>query len=139
MKTFAALLLISLATSAASAQPVYRCGNTYSGTPCVGGAALADASDTRSVAQRVEARRVAADERRLAAEMQRDRLADEQQAARTRAGAVSLSGLAPVSVVPAVDSRRKGSRKKRSTARSEASTTAVVLVPGVVKRRGSPD
>ena len=139
MKTIAALLLCCLATSAVDAQPVYRCGNAYSRVPCVGGAALVDANDSRSAAQRAEGRRVAADERRLAAEMQRDRLAEENAAGKG-AGAGSLSGQGLAKTVPPTEARRKAaSKKKRTLARPDATTTVVVLDPTAGKRRAKAD
>ena len=91
MKTAAALLL-SFATLSAHAQTVYRCANSYSDSPCPQ-SRIVDAADPRSDAQRDDARRVAADEKRLGAEMQRDRLA--LLAAQKPAGASSLSGATP--------------------------------------------
>jgi hypothetical protein len=60
-----AVALLAL-SGAGGAAPIYRCGNTYSQTPCPGGK-LVDASDPRTAAQRAEARRIAAKEKRDAA------------------------------------------------------------------------
>ncbi|MES2227153.1 MAG: hypothetical protein V4540_05235 [Pseudomonadota bacterium] len=132
MKPTAALLLC-LMTSLASAQSIYRCGNSYSESPCAEGGRVVDATDTRSPAQLAEARRVAADERRFAAELRRDRLADEK--ALKPSGATSLSGPVPatsaLATVPHHPKKRartklptgilvlamdSGSRKRRDTA-----------------------
>jgi len=88
MKTFATLLLC-VAASAANAQPVYRCGNAYSGAPC-GAGTMVDASDERTPAQRDQAMRVAAEEARMGSGMERQRLAS--LSAQKPAQAVSLSG-----------------------------------------------
>jgi hypothetical protein len=46
MKSIAALLLCLL-SSLAGAQPVYRCGNAYSQSPCPAGGRIVDATDSR--------------------------------------------------------------------------------------------
>ncbi|HWH84329.1 MAG TPA: hypothetical protein VNU71_19035, partial [Burkholderiaceae bacterium] len=108
-----ALSLTLLAAAAAVAQPVYRCGSTYTQTPCPASGRIVDASDARSDSQRAEALRLAADERRLAAEMRRDRLAE--QAALRPAGAASLSGSARTVVLAAAPplhpKRRAGAKR----------------------------
>jgi hypothetical protein len=71
----AAVLWAGVAASASAAGPIYRCGNEYSNTPCPGGTAL-ESSDTRSEAQRAEARRVVAEDKRRAAAQERERLAE---------------------------------------------------------------
>ena len=122
MKAIATLLLC-LVTAGASAQPVYRCGNTYSRIPCPDGR-IVDATDARTAAQRAEARRVAADERRLAAELRRERLADER--AIKPAGAISLSGPPPAKAAAAAGSPQK---KKRGAVKPAASADFVVRDP----------
>jgi hypothetical protein len=82
-------LMLGLCGLAASAQPVYRCGSAYSQLPCPQAARFVDATDARSEEQRAAAMRVVADEKRLGAQMERDRLT--AQAALKPAGAASLS------------------------------------------------
>ena len=109
--TAASMLLLCLSTSpwAAAAQPVYRCGAAYSQVPCPN-AKVVDADDARSAAQRAEASRVVDSDRRLAADMRRDRLADE--AARRPAGAASLSGTALAAAArPAMRAQRPPPKK----------------------------
>ena len=89
MKHLATLMLCLAAASAAQAQTVYRCGSSYADAPCPQ-AALVDAADPRSAAQRADAQRVAADEKRMADRMERERLA--LAATQKPAGAGSLSG-----------------------------------------------
>jgi hypothetical protein len=118
MKAFAATLPMSLLSSlmlcllpaTAQAQTVHRCGNTYSQTACPQGGQTVDATDARSAAQRADARRVVADDRRLAADMRRDRLADEKAIKPT--GAASLSA-APPHATPAATPRHAAKKKKR--------------------------
>ena len=127
MKLIVATLLAAATMSAAQAHTVYRCGSTYSQAPCPE-AKLVEVSDSRSPAQQVEARRVAADERRLAADMRRDRLADER-AART-AGAASLSGHAPTKLV-VLEPHHK---KKHAFAKAPPTTDFVAYDPDSRKR-----
>ena len=56
---------LALVAPLADAEPIYRCGRTYSQTPCTGGRML-ESSDPRTAAQRAEARRVAQRERQKA-------------------------------------------------------------------------
>lgn len=118
MKHAIAWLLCSLALGA-QAQPVYRCGNTYSPIPCPEGKVV-EATDTRTAAQRAEARRVAIDDQRLAAEMRRERLVD--QAMLKPAGATSLSGTPAVDPHLAHAVARYPVKKKRGSGKPVAST-----------------
>ena len=88
----AAALASLFISGTALAEPIYRCGNTYTATPCPQGRMVA-ATDVRSGAQRAEAQRVAADERRLATEMKQDRLADEAAAKAANGRAANLGGV----------------------------------------------
>ena len=74
--------------AAAATSPIYRCGSEYTQDPCPGGKLL-DVSDPRSAAQRAEAVKVAALERRRAAELARERKAREsaEKASATKAAA----------------------------------------------------
>jgi hypothetical protein len=129
MNAIAALLLCLMMSTLAGAQPVYRCGSTYSQSPCPAGGRIVDATDPRSAAQRAEAQRVAANERRLAADLQRDRLADEKAA--RPSGVSSLSGPTTSIATPAGPHPKK---KRRGAAKSSA-MEVVVLDPSTVKRR----
>jgi hypothetical protein len=119
------------AVAGAQAQAVYRCGSAYSQTPCAQ-ASVVEVGDARTAGQQTEARRVAADERRLAAEMRRDRLA-EQQATRP-ADAASLSGPAPAKVASSAEPPRS---KKKRMANSAPTTEIVVYQPASRKRRSA--
>ena len=72
--------LLGSAAWAAQAAPVYRCGQTYSQTPCPG-AHVVEATDPRTAAQRAEARRASEREKKLATQMERDRLGQEAASA----------------------------------------------------------
>lgn len=67
--------------SIANAQPVYRCGpdgRNYSYQPCPGGSTV-DVGDRRSVLERHQAQATSAADKRLAIEMERDRIARERE------------------------------------------------------------
>ncbi|MDE2092422.1 MAG: hypothetical protein KGL99_18555 [Burkholderiales bacterium] len=134
MKHAAGALVFCLATlGSVQAQPIYRCGNVYSQTPCPQGR-IVDATDPRTEAQRAEARSVAADDRRRATEMRRDRLAD--QAALKPGGASSLSGSAPVQAKAASAAGRSHPTKKRRAGRPVPTSDVIVFEPAPRARRG---
>lgn len=132
MKLATALLMLCLAVSA-NAQPVYRCGSTYSQTPCPQGR-IVEATDPRTAAQRAEARRTVADERRLAAEMRRERLDD--QAAAKPAGASSLSGTPATPGKPASAAERGHAKKKRASVKPAPTTDFIAVEPRSRDRPG---
>ena len=115
-------------TGMAAAQTVYRCGNSYTRTPCSDGQAL-DIGDPRSSAQRAEAQRVAAAEKKLGDSMERDRRQAEAEA--RPAGPVSLGPSRPASAAGAKKAHPAGKGKKhRSTSDAEARGDFVARVPG---------
>ncbi len=125
MKLAAIALMFCFAAGSAQAQEVYRCGSVYSQTPCPQGRRV-EAADTRSEAQRAEAARVVASERRLATEMRRDRLTEE--AAFKPALAGSLSAPKPVaSSAP--------TKKERGSTKPAAHKDFLVTVASARKKR----
>ena len=136
MKLVAALLLC-LVSSGSQAQTIYRCGNAYTRIPCPQGKVV-EATDPRTGAQRVEAGRVAADERRRAAEMRRERLAD--QAALKPGSAASLSAAPAPPAKPASAAERRPVKKKRGLSKPASSTAFTAADPASRKRgkRGTP-
>ena len=111
--------LLCLVALGAQAQSVYRCGNTYSSIPCPEGKVI-EATDTRTAAQRAEAKRVAADDQRLAADMRRERLVD--QTMQKPAAPSSLSGTpAAETHIPRAVARHP-TKKKRALTKPAAST-----------------
>lgn len=99
---------LALLAGSAAAAPIYRCGNTYSQTPCPEGGKVVEATDPRSAAQRAEARRVAAAERKAAAERER-----EARAAPTSVQSAPAS-LSPAPAASAADARAGGGSAKRA-------------------------
>ena len=67
-------LMLGLAAMSASAQSVYRCGSVYSGSSCAQ-ARVVEVDDGRSETQRSDAQRLAANDKRLGSELQRERQA----------------------------------------------------------------
>jgi len=134
MRLAAAALMLLFAVAGAHAQVVYRCGSVYSQTPCPQ-AKVVEATDPRSAAQRAEARRVAADERKLAADMRRDRLAEE--GALTPAAAGSLSPSKPAAAKPESSANRgTGKKKKKALLKPAAGEDFVASGPSSKKKRG---
>ena len=81
MRRIAMSFLLCVASTAAMAQPVYRCGNVYADTACPAGKVI-DASDARTDAQRAEASRLASKDKHLSREMEQERLAAQAEQAR---------------------------------------------------------
>jgi hypothetical protein len=115
----------------AIAQPVYRCGNEYSQTPCPQ-ARIVDAADPRTAEQRADGQRVAAKEQRRVADLQRELFAES--AAR---GPVTASGhRARSAVKPAAADASHPPRKKRHAADFSPNGPFIGTAPAV-HRKGS--
>ena len=138
MKPIVIALLASLATASAAAQTVYRCGSTYSQVACAQGQALA-IDDSRTPAQQAEARQVAADERRLAADMRRDRLAEAREA--RPAGAASLGGATSARHVALLDAQAHQTpihkKKHKRLADAPFQPVEVMVVEPRQRRKGA--
>lgn len=80
MKSFKHLILVSLTAFSicqdAAAQQVYRCGSSYSQTPCAGAVAV-QTDDPRTDSQRAAAKEAQARDKALATEMEATRRKDE--------------------------------------------------------------
>lgn len=125
--------LFLFAAGVAQAAPIYRCGpdgREYSQVPCAGGTVL-EASDPRSAAQRAEAKRVAEQERKMAAEMERQRRADEK----ALKPAVAI-GIGPTPTAAAASAPRSATgRKKPSRAKDDKPEDFVAVPPPVAKAK----
>jgi hypothetical protein len=135
MNQLAVVLCVACMTGVAQAQPVYRCGpdgTEYSHTPCPGGKVL-ESTDPRSAAQREEAVRVAAQERRKAAQMERERRAE--QAAIKPARAAGFNGRPPPAGAAASASERGKSKKRVSKSKPDKNADFVAVEPGAKKKR----
>ena len=133
-----AVLLLIVTGHAAAEAPIYRCGGpdsrVYSQKPCPEGQ-LIDSADPRSAAQRAEAQTVAARERRLAAEMERERR--KQQAERQPAEAAGINGR-PAPVEPVVSKHEVGTKKKKHSKAKAKAEDFVAVEPGSHKKGSRP-
>lgn len=128
----ATALAALIATFAAQAQPVYRCGSAYSRVPCAEGRAV-DADDSRTGAQRAEAARVARDEKRLGDGMARDRRAAE--AAQRPQAAASLGPAKAPAPASAASAPLKPTKKAKAKIRVLKPEDFVATTP----RKPAPD
>lgn len=121
-------LAMFLVTASAAAAPVYRCGaGIYSQTPCPGGRVV-ESTDPRTAAQRAEARRVQAAERKAAQKMERDRLALEKKGKQ----APAVASLGPVAAASAATRDGEGQRAKRGEPKPDSAggKDFTAVVPG---------
>jgi hypothetical protein len=126
-------LVACLVPCAGTAQTIYRCsGNEYTRVPCPDGRPV-EALDTRSAAQRAEARRIVAEEEKRAKEMERDR--HKQEASIKPAASTSL-GAAPVAT--ASSAPKKAAKKKRRKPELDADRDFQAAVPGHTKKGSEP-
>ena len=122
----------AFSAASAGAQTIYRCANEYTRIPCANGRAL-DAGDTRSVAQRAEARAAVAQERRQATEMERDRRRDE--ATMKPALATSLSPARPAAPAASAAAKKPASKKKVRKPQTTGEADFIAGVPGGAKKK----
>ena len=130
MKHAAAVLLTWFIASSANAQQVYRCGSIYTDSPCPQGTVL-DAADPRSSAQRADAQRVAADEKRLGAQMEHDRLAELAALKPATTARAQVPRAAASASAPAHDHLPT----RRHAAKRPATTDFTALDPSTVRHR----
>ena len=105
------LVLSSAALLPASAQTVYRCGNSYSQTPCPGGNPI-EASDKRDRTQKVQADAAVRRDLKAAEALEKNRVRQETTQARaTRQTAMTSGNDIPLQEVT-TDQAYEGKRKK---------------------------
>jgi hypothetical protein len=102
--------LAAVASAAAGAETIYRCGNAYSSVACAHATTLVVA-DAVTPEQRAEARDVARREKTLAAEMTRDRREQESLAKPALAGSLSAPRAAAATPAAAKKHAKKHDRK----------------------------
>jgi len=127
--------VVCLVPFAASAQTIYRCsGNEYTRVPCPDGRPV-EALDSRSAAQRAEARRVVAEEEKRAKELEHDRV--KQEASIKPAASTSLK---PTPVASAASAPKKVAAKKKKPHKPELDPDRdfIAAVPGNAKHSASP-
>lgn len=104
-RVLSCLLLLALNTMTL-AQPVYRCGNSYSQTPCPGAVPIA-ADDTRTDAQRTQAKQALNSDKKLSKDLEAARQQDEARALAERKQIQTATQQAK----PQKADEKKGSRK----------------------------
>ena len=98
----------------ASAQNVYRCGNTYSQTPCPSGKSL-DVTDSRTADQKKQTDAAAASSAKAGDNMEKTRLAQEKRdLAANKARPVVIATAAP-KVAAEPQPRTHAKRKKKTS------------------------
>ena len=128
--SIAAVIATTLLASAARAQPIFRCGDSYSQSPCAN-ARIVDVAAPPSIAQRSEARDVAAREKLLALEMVRDRREREQAVRPATAG--SLGPTPPAAAASAPAHAKKHVRAKKRAAADDPGRDFIATVPRAKK------
>ena len=124
LRTTIGALLLAVAAGASAQSAVYRCGNEYTRMPCSQGTLVDTQNSARTAAQRAEAARVAAAERRLADDMARDRRRAE--AAIKPASAGSLGPVKPATSQAKASGVAKAKKKKSGSAEENEDFIAVV-------------
>jgi hypothetical protein len=117
----------SLAAHAAMAQPVWRCGSSYSQQPCPGGSVVL-AADPRTPAEALKSSSVAQSDMKLADKMEKERLEREKNA--PKALVIGPQAAAPV---PRPEHKVKKKAKPGQPAQSEQFTAVTAGTPAVKK------
>jgi len=110
------IAVCAISTGAIAQKTVYRCGSTYSQTPCEGAVSV-DASDARSKADKLEADKATQRDMKQAREMEKTRLKEEKEAlndakAAAKANAKSKSK-SKTATEPEADAKKKSASKKK--------------------------
>jgi hypothetical protein len=126
LPTLCLTLPLLLACATASAQTVYRCGNSYSQTPCANGRTV-QVEDPRSEDQRVAAREGLVRDKALAKEVEAERRRDEAHALALDKAALARAAAAhkerdkqPVAGKKAVGAKAPKTRQAKAAAAGEA-------------------
>lgn len=114
---FFATLLIStyLIATGVTAQTAYKCGNTYSQSPCPGGVAV-DASDARSSAQKKQTDLATAQGAKAADALAKDRIAQEKRDLARSANSNTVIGLKNAPPAAAEPQNNAAKKKKKKPA-----------------------
>lgn len=125
---FMASFVLSTATAA---QTAYKCGDSYSQTPCAGGVAI-DASDRRSSEQKLQADLATRRDARSADAMEQARLAQEQTDL-----AANTPKLKPADAASSTSQAQK--KKKRAAADTAQGAGGHKKKPVAKKRKARQD
>jgi hypothetical protein len=122
----------ALLASAAGAQTIFRCGDSYSQSPCAD-AKILEATPAPSAAQRSEAHAVAAREKLLALEMVQERHEREQAIRPAMAGSL---GPAPTARAASAPPRgKKHASAKKRPAVDDSGRDFIASVPKAKKNK----
>jgi len=121
LHTLCALILLSLAFTA-QPETIYKCGTTYSQTPCAGATEL-NVDDARDPARKQEADAATRRDAKLAAEMEKDRLQLEAKALAT---------------TPKATKAAKASKKKLQAVKQATTITTDQPLPVLKPKRPHP-
>jgi hypothetical protein len=140
MKSFKPLvpgaLALLLAGSAAAAQTVYRCGNSYSQSPCAGAVAV-QADDPRTEAQRAAAGEALARDKALAKEMEASRRKEEARMLAADKLALSRAEAEHKKQEKLVVAKRPGVGNKRKAKIVHAEPDVFTAVSGSPKKKAA--
>ena len=103
------LVVLSVSAGGAGAQQIYRCGDSYSQTPCPDGVVI-EATDGRTKAQKKQADLATERAERTAAALGKARLQQERAATAAHAPKVKAKASAPAS-----KNRNSQARKKKES------------------------
>ena len=107
------LLASAVACDTVAAQPVYRCGNSYSQTPCANGQGReVQVDDARSPAQKADAQRATERSARAADALEKTRVEEEKRAETQRIAEARTAEKAR-----AAEARRKAQEEERAEKR----------------------
>ena len=118
--THVALFFIAILsiTTGTLAQSTYKCGNTYSATPCTGGAAI-DTADTRTSQQRAQSEAATSKAAKAGEAMEKSRLTQERAHAKAQADSVGAGATVISAQNPGQDASEpisKAEAKKKKNA-----------------------
>ena len=106
----------------ANSQTLYRCGNTYSQTPCDNGKTI-DVTDSRTAAQQKQAAAATSNRVAQAGVLEKERLAREKRVLTTKKGpAAVIAPAAGPSGVPAPTDKALAKRRKKAASDFAAKT-----------------
>lgn len=134
-QSFFAILLVATNSffNCATAENVYKCGNSYSQTPCADGKILT-VDDVRSAAQKQEADDAARRNVGLAKSMEQDRLAQEKMASsesRSKKSSPKLTAAGRQNPPPAAPAHHL--TPKKANPKGKKPDDFVAEVPGTAK------
>lgn len=124
------LMVLYVGSTAANAQQVYKCGASYSQTPCPDGVVI-DATDARTKEQKKQADLATERDERMAAAMEKARLQQEKE----RLQKEKANRVAPT---PKVKAKTAKSANKLSASKAKKKVSKYLTVQTVAKKKKTP-